>query len=54
MKFSNIHLASESGFLPEIFSGGGGRGKSIGMLIFSIVFILILLGLGANSRGQIA
>ena len=24
--FSNIHPASESSFLPRIFSGGGGRG----------------------------
>ena len=54
MKFSNIHPASESDFLPGIFLG-----ESIVMQIlfcyanFSIVFKPIFLGGGANSRGKL-
>ena len=48
VKFSNLHPASESGFLPRIFSG-----ESIVMLIF-LLFSNQFLGGGANSWGQIA
>ena len=57
VKFSNIHPASESGFLPGIFFG-----ESIVMqisffmlifLLFSIVFKPIVFGGGANSRGKL-
>ena len=52
VKFSNIHPASESGFLPGIFSGGEGGKISCNANFFcyanfSIVFKPIFLG-GAN------
>ena len=58
MKFSNIHPASESGFLPGIFFG-----ESIVMqisfvmlifLLFSIVFKPIVFGGRGKFPGQIA
>ena len=40
VKFSNIHPASESGFLPGVFSGGGA--KSIVMQISFVMLIFLL------------
>ena len=53
MKFSNIHPASESDFLSEIFSG-----ESIVMQISFVMLIFLLFpnqffGGGANSRGKL-
>ena len=44
MKFSNIHPASESGFLQGIFSGGGGA-KSI---VIQISFVMLIFLLFSN------
>ena len=41
MKFSNIHPASESGFLPGIFFGGG-RGKVYCYANFFVMLIFLL------------
>ena len=56
MKFSNIHPPSESGFLPGMFSGGGGgiycHATFFCYANFSIVFKLIFFE-GANSRSKL-
>ena len=56
VKFSNIHPASESGFLPGIFWGSIVMQISFIMLnfsIFSIVLKPIVFGEGANSLGKL-
>ena len=53
-KFSNIHPALESGFLPEIFSGGGQIYCYANLFCyanFSIVFKLIFGGRGKFPLG---
>ena len=53
MKFSNIHPASESGFLPEIFSGGAYcYANCFCYANFSIVFKPIFLGGGKLLEGK--
>ena len=56
-KFSNIHPALESGFLPGTFFGGGGGGGKVYCYSnlfcyanFSIVLKPIFFGRGVNSQ----
>ena len=52
--FSNIHPASESGFLPEIFLGESTVMQiSFVLLIFRLFSNQLFLGRGANSRGKL-
>ena len=56
MKFSNIHPASESGFLPGIFFGGGAKSIVMQISFVMLSFLLFsnqfLLGGGKLLEGK--